>query len=216
MKRISIILALLLSVCALSACNEKKARSYDEIVSDIVSSEAENNEKNTQNNRADLNFEIVGKSVSIPFDYNLLVQSGYTIVDSAQEKQIYDAVNQKIPLVVMTNANEKQEELYGNPYINVDLYCGSQSKDSMNDISVVGFTLQTVEKKYMSINGFGWNDNTADFMKTIKQDYVEEVGTYKDNINSGDYVVLYTYSDLMMRVHSTEGKIRIIEVTTVQ
>lgn len=68
----------------------------------------------------------------------------------------------------------------------------------------------------MSINGFGWNDNTADFMKTIKQDYIEEVGTYKDNINSGDYVVLYTYSDLMMRVHSTEGKIRIIEVTTVQ
>lgn len=125
---------------------KKKARSYDEIVSDIVSSEVENNEKNTQNNRADLNFEIVGKSVSIPFDYNLLVQSGYTIVDSAQEKQIYDAVNQKIPLVVMTNANEKQEELYGNPYINVDLYCGSQSKDSMNDISVVGFTLQTVEK----------------------------------------------------------------------
>lgn len=215
MKRIAVVLMMFVfMISVFSACGEKKAQNYDEIVSDIKNSEEKKEEKK-ESNQSDLNIEIIGQKVSIPFDFNLFSQNGYTIVDSTQEKAIYDGVNTKVPLVVLTNENEKQEELYGSPYINVDVYCGTQSKDSMKDVSVVGFTLQTVEKKYMSVNGFGWNDNTADFMKTVNHDYTEEVGTYKDNINTGDYVVLYNYSDIWMRVHSTDGKIRIIEVKTV-
>lgn len=211
------VLILAFAVALLTACGEPKAPSHDDIVKEIQEEEnekAKGQDNTDQNNqgKSDLKINVAGKDVTLPFDLNVLLQSGYTFVDSEQEQKIKTGVNEEIDTVLLTNENEKMETMYGSPYLNVDVYCGSNA----NDIKVISVNIQSVEKKFASINGFGWNDRIADLMATINHNYDELVGTNNDNINSGEYVIEYTFSDVVMDVYAVDGLISLIDVKAVQ
>lgn len=188
-----------------------KARSYDEIVNDVLKEEKSKND-NSKKSKSNLDIKVLGKSVNLPFDFDYLTKNGYTFVDKEEEQKVYSSENKKIPLVVMTNDNEKQETMYGSPYLNFDLYCGKGSANSLKNVTVVGVNILTVEKKYLSLNGFGWHDSMEDIINSLGSDYSELVGTYDQNIKTGDYTVRYSYSDLTIDIYSSKGLIDKISI----
>lgn len=191
------------------------AMSHNEILREIYEEESLKNENNEETlKKSKLDIKVLGKSVNLPFDLEYLTKKGCTFVDEEEEKNIYSAENQTFYSVIMTNENEKQETMYGSPYLNFDLSCGDNSANSLKNISVVGINIQAVEKKFLSINGFGWNDSMEDIINSIGNDYTEELGTYNENIKNGTYQIEYSYSDLIVDIRSEDGLISLIRINT--
>ena len=206
---------LVFTICLLSACGEPKAPTHDDIIKEIMEEEEEKEtEHNAQSNQdeSDLQIMIAGERVSLPFDFNVLLQKGYTLVDSEQVQKIKNDVNEDIFAVLLTNDSEKMDTMYGSPYIDVDIHVGNNS----NDVKVTSINIHTVEKKFASVNGFGWNDKMADFINSINHDYEELVGNKKDNLNSGNYIIEYKFSEVIMDVYSVDGLISLIDITAIQ